>query len=110
MRFLIIIGILFFVASCSNTGASDRELFWKGALTEYDPIGKTRPELWKFLHGDMDVVLDSFPRGENGDSKLLESLSGDGLICSKWDIFLSAEYDDQGMVTSWVVSSVGSCL
>lgn len=106
-RFSILV-ICFIAQACSanNDAIEAKENVWKSKLNEFQPIGKSRKELLKWQN-ENGVLLNSFPREEG---IILESVDGDGWVCSMWHIYLSIETDEQERISGYSVSSAGSCL
>jgi hypothetical protein len=107
LRCFSILVICLVVQACSANDATEvREEAWKAKLSEFQPIGKSREELLKWQN-ENGVPLNSFPREEG---IILETVKGDGWVCSIWHIYLSIEIDEQAKISGYSVSSVGSCI
>jgi hypothetical protein len=104
--FSILIMCVFVQACSANDVVKVKEEVWKAKLNEFQPIGKSREELFKWQN-ENGVTLNSFPRKEG---VILETVEGDGWVCSMWHIYLSIETDKQNNISEYSVSSAGSCL
>ena len=106
-KLVVLFSALFFIAGCSsNESVKVREETWKAKVEQFQPVGKTRGELFEWQKIN-DVPLSSFP---NEGGTILETIEGDGLVCSRWHIFLSTKLDSSGKIESYTVTSAGSCL
>lgn len=104
---LSILLLCLFIQACSAKDEIEaKEKVWKAKLIEFEPIGKTKKELFKWQN-ENGVPLNSFPREEG---IILETVEGDGWVCSMWHVYLSTETDKQGKISRYSVSSAGSCL
>lgn len=101
------ITLLFVITACSpNNMVKAREQFWRQKVEQFNPVGKTRAELFEWQKNN-NVPLNSFP-DKNGI--ILETIEGDGLVCSKWNLYLSVDAYNKGIITSYSVTSAGVCL
>ncbi|WP_346837031.1 hypothetical protein [Microbulbifer sp. SAOS-129_SWC] len=106
-NWIVLPTILLVLFGCSsNDAVVEKEHEWRTKLEQFQPIGKTRKELfdWQNKNG---VQLDSFPHKKG---IILESIEGDGLVCSKWNIYLAIDVDSNEKISSYSVSSAGTCL
>jgi hypothetical protein len=104
---IVFTAIIMVLLSCASSDLiSKKEQVWRDKLEVFQPIGKTKKELfdWRNENG---VPLNSYTYKEG---IILETINGDGLVCSKWNIFLSIELDANKKIASYSVSSAGTCL
>lgn len=103
----ILLSILLLLVACSfNDIIVEKEREWRNKVELFQPLGKTKRELFDWQN-DNGVQLNSFPH-EAGI--VLESIEGDGLVCTRWNIYLSIEMDSKERISSYTVSSAGICL
>ena len=106
-KLVILTSLLFMAAACSsNNTVKEREQEWEQKVAQFKPIGKTKAELFEWQKNN-NVPLNSFP-DKNGI--ILETIEGDGLVCSRWHVYLSIESDTNGIITAYSISSAGTCL
>ena len=98
------------LCSCANEDAASRESHWKGLIDKYDPSGRTASDVFTYLTENEGVPMNSFPRGKDGSTILLERVEGEGAVCSDWIYLLDLELTDASVVQSWEVSSEAACL
>lgn len=95
------------VSSCAPNGkVTAREQAWKQKLEEFKPIGKTTTELIEWENKN-HIPLNSYP-DKNGT--ILETIEGDGFICTRWNIYLSIESNTNRVIMAYSVNSKGRCL
>ena len=104
---LLVLIVCFAMQGCSaGDDAAGKETVWKKKLAKFQPIGKSLEELnqWQIENA---VPLNSYPRDEG---LILETVEGDGIVCSRWHIYLSLETDEHAIISGYSISSAGSCL
>ena len=107
LNWLIFHTLLLVLVGCSaNDTIVEKEQKWKTKVEQFQPIGKSRTELLDWQNKS-DVQLTSSPHEE---VIILESIKGDGLVCSKWNIFLTFQVDSVEKVSGYSVTSAGTCL
>jgi hypothetical protein len=107
MKLAILTSLLIFLFGCSSTDlVKVKEQNWRVKLEQFQPVGKTRLELFNWQK-ENDIPLDSFP---HKGGVILETVEGDGLVCSKWRVMLLIEIDSNERISTYAVSSTGTCL
>lgn len=104
-RFLAIYFIAVLSGCASPESISIAETRWKTKIEKFQPIGKGKKDLFSWLRGN-DVRINSSPR----EAIILESIAGNGFVCSKWYILLSIDFDATESIKSYNISSAGTCL
>ncbi len=104
-----IIFTFYFIAvlsGCASTESiSVAERRWTEKLDKFQPIGKTRKMLLMWLM-ENNVPINSLPKEE----VILESITGDGFVCSKWHVLLSVSFNVSENIETYSVSSAGTCI
>lgn len=100
------IQILLLSACAPNDKVKAREQAWKQKLEQFNPIGKKATELLEWQNKN-NIPLNSYP---DKHGTILETLDGDGFICTRWNIYLKTEINSNKIVTAYSVKSVGRCL
>ena len=106
-KLAVFILLLLIASACSsNVSVKEREQVWRQKVEQFKPIGKTQEELFEWQKNN-NVPLNSFP---NKSGIILETIEGDGFVCTKWHVYLSIEANSQGIITAYSVTSAGTCL
>lgn len=106
IRNILIIYFIAMLSGCASPESiSAAEKKWKAKLVAYQPLGKGKKDLFSWLR-ENDVPMNSFPR----EAIILESIAGDGIVCSKWHVLLSVEFNDSENIESYDILSAGTCL
>lgn len=103
---LALIAILAIQGCSAGDDVAEKEAGWKEKLAKFQPVGKSVEELnqWQI---ENSVPFNSYPRDEG---LILETVEGDGFVCSKWHIYLSIKTDEHAIISEYSISSAGSCL
>ncbi len=106
-KLVVLFLALFSMSACSsNESVKVREQAWREKVEMFQPIGKNQTELFEWQKIN-NVPLNSFP---NKSGIILETIKGDGLVCSRWHVFLSTELDSTDRIENYAVKSAGVCL
>ena len=106
-KLVVLFLALFLMSACSsNESVKVREQAWREKVEMFQPIGKNQAELFEWQKTN-NVPLNSFP---NNSSIILETIEGNGLVCSRWHVFLSTKLDSTEKIKSYAVKSAGTCL
>jgi hypothetical protein len=107
IKIALLLSLILISISCSSSGSvEERQEFWQKKIEAFEPVGKTRSELFDWQINN-DVPLNSFP---NKGGIILEVIEGDSLVCSKWHILLSIDVDSNNLISNYSVTSAGTCL
>jgi len=103
--FILPIIILLLGSGCTND-LEIRKTHWEEELEMFDPVGKRKDELLSWLSKQhIEPYADKSDLGA-----ILEEIEGNGIVCSKWLIQLSAKLDEQSVVSSYSLETPGICL
>ena len=98
-----------FVAGCGANDAhlNERIAVWETKVAAEVPPGTSRADLnrWASANGIAQAAV-----GAREVSGVVETLSADGLVCSKWHILVAVSVDGSDRVASAKVSKAGTCL
>ena len=100
------------VALFAGCGANDAHLneriaLWESKVAAEVPLGTSRADLnrWASANGIAPAA-----GGAREISGIVETLSADGLVCSKWHILVAVNVDASDRVVSSKISKAGTCL
>ncbi len=117
--YFLIIPLILIIGCTSSESPTEVEKKWKGRLESFQPVGKSRQMLASWLmeyNKQMDMLpvkttailgMDDF----RADAVvMLESVEGDGIVCTDWSVMLSLSFRDDESVEAYKVDILGHCL
>ena len=105
IRFILPLIVLIMISGCTNE-LEVRKAHWEEQLKMFDPVGKEKDSLLNWL-SKQDIESHT---SKSDLAAVLEDIEGDGIVCSKWSILLSAKLDNQDFVRSYALETHGHCL
>lgn len=117
--YFLLIPLILMMGCTSSESVSEIEARWKDRLEAFQPVGKSRQMLasWLMEHNkQMDMLpvkttailgMDDF---QAGAVVMLESVEGDGIVCTDWSVMLSLSFRDDESIEAYRLETLGHCL
>ncbi|WP_444912494.1 hypothetical protein [Microbulbifer sp. PAAF003] len=105
--FLLVFGALIGCQS-NSSNSEERTSFWKEKISKEIAVGAKRKyiETWAEKQG----FKLSYDERDNYLFAIVESLDGDGIVCSKWHVGAKFILDKSGQLESQEIEAHGTCL
>jgi hypothetical protein len=97
---------LLFGCGPATPSAEERANSWQQRVNSELPIASPRSAVLAWAQKNAVRLSDEGPSRQRG---ALETLTGDGIVCSKWHISLALSYDASDTLQSAKVEKAGLC-